>query len=228
MLKRWTEEEDDLLKECYGKVDVKEIAEVLDRTEIAIRSRASHLSVANKLRAWTEGEDRFLKQEYGKMKIKEIAEILGRTKEAINSHIRVLKLKPSLQHIQDSDTHKTCRICLQALPKTNEFFSKASKNKDGLYSYCKKCKTMKTKESKILKEIRAKAQAKEDWKRSIVNQRFICKVCNQEKLGKEMSTKPLARYVSQTCKKCDSERRKEHGLKAIEKIDFSLGRNKQC
>ena len=173
---------------------------------------------------WTEGEDRFLKQEYKNMTKKEIGQILGRSEGSISQRAKKLNLKKRPKFPGDSDTHKTCRECLRVLPRNTDFFSKASRwnGLNSLHPYCKQCDSMKRKQNNILKKIREEAQAKEDWKESIANNKYICNKCGQEKLGKEMKISLVEKRVFKTCKKCDAKNNKEAKLKEIEKMDFSL------
>ena len=49
---RWTEDEDDFLRKCYGAMTASEISEKLDRSVMSVRNRVHKLGLAkNKKRA---------------------------------------------------------------------------------------------------------------------------------------------------------------------------------
>lgn len=41
---------------------------------------------------------------------------------------------------------RTCPICQEDFPRTEEFFHRQTKSSDGLFSYCKTCNTQRTRE----------------------------------------------------------------------------------
>ena len=216
----WSQEEEDFLKNNYKEMSFKEIGEKLGRTANSVRNHVQTLGLTRK-NYFSEGEDYFIKSNYQDMSNKEMAEILNRPIGAINSRVTRLGLKKLPKFETDSDTHKTCRSCLQLLPKTREIFGNDCNN-----SYCKECASIKAKEHKILKQLRTekkeKEREKEEFAKSIANNKYICRKCGEEKLGTEMKVNWSRKPVEKICRKCDAIERKERELKRIEKLDFSL------
>ena len=123
--RRWTEEELEFLIDVYEIMSMEEIAEALERSKVAVKDRYYRLGLKEyENRRWTEGEERFLKSEFGRMTYKELSNVLGRSENAIQNHCFKLGLTKKPNFENDSDTHKTCRNCLQVLPKNKEFFYK--------------------------------------------------------------------------------------------------------
>jgi hypothetical protein len=50
-------------------------------------------------------------------------------------------------------TEKICSGCFDELPATTEFFPPSKQNADGLYPYCRKCKSIKATEQRKLKAL---------------------------------------------------------------------------
>lgn len=84
VVKPWTQEELDYLKENFSKYNKEHLAEHLPgRTVNAIGIKASKLGITFK-RQWTEQEKIYLEREYLKgTDIKTLCEHLGRSKEAV-------------------------------------------------------------------------------------------------------------------------------------------------
>jgi len=103
----WTEEELQFVKENMDKLAYKEIAEVLGRTEAAVKRQvaimrqldpnlAKHKKKMVKVtvkNAWTEEELQFVRENKGKMTYKEMSKILGRTVFGIKKQIAKMKKK---------------------------------------------------------------------------------------------------------------------------------------
>ena len=185
----WTKEEEDFLKDNYKKITAKEIGEKIGRSEVAVRKRFQILGLKVEISSsFTEGEDHFIKSNYKNMSFKEIAEILSRPKGTIVSRARKFGLKKYTEFETDSDTHKTCRSCLQLLPKTEEILGKIV-----TILIVKNVHLYKAKENKILKQLRTekeeKEKEKEEFGKSIANNKYTCRKCKEEKLGREMKLK---------------------------------------
>ena len=94
---RWTQEEDEFIRQNYLIKTWKEIAEHLGRTENACAHRACTLGI-KKLTSWSKEEDEFIRQNYLTKTWKEIAEYLGRTEKAClqraTNTLCIKKLKP--------------------------------------------------------------------------------------------------------------------------------------
>jgi hypothetical protein len=95
--KRWTEEEVEYLKENYGTVSAREIAETLGRglpglhskaATLGLDGRVGHWSHAKRVGAWTKEEIEFLKANYLTLGAEACARQLGRTKAAVHGKIR--------------------------------------------------------------------------------------------------------------------------------------------
>ena len=94
--KPFTEEEDQYLRNHYGKKTIKELCEDLNRTKHSVNNRIARLDLRKETRIrsyWTEEEDSFLKEHVSSMTMKEIAEELGKTSNSVNSRIRTLGLR---------------------------------------------------------------------------------------------------------------------------------------
>ena len=53
---KWTTQEDETLKELYGKIETKKLAENLQRTHRSVQERAYVLGLTKKAPDWTEEE----------------------------------------------------------------------------------------------------------------------------------------------------------------------------
>ena len=98
--RRWSQREDDALSETYGSKPVAEIANKLNRSEVAVRKRASHLQLKSNDRrgvaprqTWTESEERVLMEEFCDTNTRELADKLNRSETAIINRARLLGLK---------------------------------------------------------------------------------------------------------------------------------------
>ena len=94
--RRWTEQEDNFLRENRGKMTCAELAAGLkDRTEKAVRGHLCVLgiSIREEARPWTKQEDEFIKKNRDTMTCAEIAKKLGRTTRAAETRIIRLGLK---------------------------------------------------------------------------------------------------------------------------------------
>lgn len=92
--KPWTGEDETLLAELAHDHTSIEIANIMDRTDDAIRIRANKLGIKlkNVRRQWTTEEENELASMWGRYSIDEIAEILGRTVSSISNRSFLLKL----------------------------------------------------------------------------------------------------------------------------------------
>lgn len=79
----WTEVQDDLLREAYGKAPVERIAKVLGRTVTAVLIRANKLGVrTGGRRAWSAEEISRLAELRQRMTMREASELMGRSEWA--------------------------------------------------------------------------------------------------------------------------------------------------
>lgn len=92
--KAWTKEEDELLRENYNLMSVKELMHMLKhRSRDAIIKRAKKLNLNSENRLWTQREEDYLKENWGIVQIETIAKKLRRTREAVLLKAYKLKLK---------------------------------------------------------------------------------------------------------------------------------------
>lgn len=98
--RQWSQREDDILREMYGSKPVTEIADELDRSEVAVRKRASHLQLKSSERhrvaprqAWADNEERVLIEEFCTTSTRALADKLNRSETAIINRARLMGLK---------------------------------------------------------------------------------------------------------------------------------------
>lgn len=91
MGRRWTEEDDEILKSEWHEVGREGLGIRFNRTVDAVNSRASSLGLSNK--TWSEEELRELEVLLPKRDIFEIGELLNRTPVAVRNKVRLLGLK---------------------------------------------------------------------------------------------------------------------------------------
>lgn len=87
----WTKEEDNFIINNHFSHENKWIAEKLNRTLNAVRTRAHDLKI-RKTKPWTEEEDNFLIKNYNSLGAKEIAKILNKTIHSIHGRTHILGL----------------------------------------------------------------------------------------------------------------------------------------
>lgn len=79
------------LKDRYPRNSNKRIAEVLGKTERAVRSRAQYWGIKKSNRYWTQEQELYIKNWYGIKKVAEICKHLNKTKWAvINKHREII------------------------------------------------------------------------------------------------------------------------------------------
>jgi hypothetical protein len=95
MPKRWTELEDQIIRDNYPAIGTKGCLDLLpDRTDGAIKARASNLKVrSNKIKDWTYEEEKFLLDNWATKGSAYCAEKLNKKSEAIRSKAAHLGLK---------------------------------------------------------------------------------------------------------------------------------------
>lgn len=76
--KKWSTDEDKLLKENLKDRSYIEIAQILNRTLSAIENRVRALGIARTTKRWTEHEKNFLKENYAKFTVAELTKKLDR------------------------------------------------------------------------------------------------------------------------------------------------------
>lgn len=91
--RHWTNEEDDILRNLYGKVPANELhLHIPGRTKVSVSGRLGKLGIRRvKELPWTEAELAILRERYGRISPRKIAKELGRTPDAV--HIKATRLK---------------------------------------------------------------------------------------------------------------------------------------
>jgi hypothetical protein len=96
----WTEKEDQIITENYGKLSFPEIQKLIpNRTSQALQHRRRALGIPTKntqyfsTNVWTEEELSLLKENAGKLTLQELEELLGHPWTAINTKICKMKKK---------------------------------------------------------------------------------------------------------------------------------------
>jgi hypothetical protein len=93
MAKRWTEEDEDFLREYYPIEGAKACAEVLDRTEGAIRHKAEKLNIKFiRKDLWSDEEVKVLIKHYSIEGLKYCVNILGKSSSSVIHKANRLKL----------------------------------------------------------------------------------------------------------------------------------------
>ena len=78
----WTEVQDDVLREAYGKAPVERIAKVLGRSVTAIDRRAKDIGLVDDRYYWTEEEIDRLAELRSHMTMRQASELIGRSEWA--------------------------------------------------------------------------------------------------------------------------------------------------
>lgn len=95
----WSEDEVSYIKNNYGILPIKAIAETLGRSVPSIKHKIERGDIQpQKEYKWTEAELEYLKSHYKEKTYNEIALYLGRTKAAVDIKINQLGLKKSKYH----------------------------------------------------------------------------------------------------------------------------------
>ena len=81
--RRWSKDEDNLLKKLYLKNDVQYIADKINRSVTAIHRHACIIGITNKCVLWSSQEEKLLKKLWSKKSYSDIAKIIGRSVSAI-------------------------------------------------------------------------------------------------------------------------------------------------
>jgi len=81
---KWSEAEDIVLRELYGKCPIGVIAEALKRSIAAVKERACKLGIAKQHRRWSDEEVILLRELYSRSVAPEIARALGRSTTSVN------------------------------------------------------------------------------------------------------------------------------------------------
>lgn len=85
MGKKWTKEEDDLLRRWYRHRGSPYLETVLDRSRTAIQARALSLGIRGTSRRWTRKEELYLERNHGRHTVEVLADRLGRKVGSVQS-----------------------------------------------------------------------------------------------------------------------------------------------
>lgn len=113
---RWTDKEDQFIKDNYWKLSSVEIGKILNRDDRTVRTRAYMLGFI-KFPNWTEQEKDQLRRLYGTMPNAELARIMNRPRQSLAVIAQTMGLgKPAKSHwtkeeddLLLSNTHLTCK-----------------------------------------------------------------------------------------------------------------------
>lgn len=87
----WTPEEEKMVRECYGKMPVKELSRQLGRTAAAIQTKATRLGIGpTRCRPWTEAEDRLIREDYARLGARHVCKKTGRSYDAVKHRAKKL------------------------------------------------------------------------------------------------------------------------------------------
>jgi hypothetical protein len=101
----WTDQEDRYLRACHREQTCRQMARVLGRTAMAVRTRAITLGLEVKVPNWTEDEIDWLKDSYGRTDLNVIAAALGRTRAAVAKKAREMGLV-KFRHWSQEETRR--------------------------------------------------------------------------------------------------------------------------
>lgn len=96
--RRWAQEEEDYLRQNFGKLDTRIMAENLKRGYKATYNRCYQLGLSktgtpSSWKRWTQEEKDFLKKNYVHLTNREIAKKLGRSINSVMGMARILGVK---------------------------------------------------------------------------------------------------------------------------------------
>lgn len=89
--RRYSQEEDDFIRQHYASMPIRDIADRLDRSVAGVRHRAERTAIPRKVvvRRWTEAEDRIILASKGK-RLADVAAALGRDASDVSKRARLL------------------------------------------------------------------------------------------------------------------------------------------
>jgi 5-methylcytosine-specific restriction endonuclease McrA len=91
-LRRWTEVELEFLKESYGKIDIIELSNFLNRAPSATRNKAYEIGISKSSRAWTAKEEKDLREFYPTWEESDLENYFNRTFSGISGKATKLKI----------------------------------------------------------------------------------------------------------------------------------------
>lgn len=208
----WETEEDNYLKENYLRETNEEMAKALGLTKNQVHNRMKVLGLT---RIWKPEEEAFLMETYGKYPAQEIADALGRSLRTVTN--RAFQLGVTEKRKVPKEGHKYCPRCKIEFPFKE--FNVTRANKDGLGTYCSKCRSERYYEAKTRKE--AKEVSKKELE--IINKRIAetenimkrCPRCKETKKGSEFPFRKDRLIRDGYCRECRAILANEKDLKRI-------------
>ena len=89
----WQQEEEQYLIDNYSSQDIKKLCKILNKSEPAIRNKASRFNLEKCKKSWTEEEEKYLIANYHKKDTETIQKFLNRTPTSIRNKAGQLGLK---------------------------------------------------------------------------------------------------------------------------------------
>lgn len=98
--RKWSEEDDQFIRDNFGEMSYKEMAEHFGVSYTSVQARANkHLGLKNyEYKKWTDEEIHFLKDNYPDKLGHYCSEKLGRSFHATHKMVKKLNLKPNWKH----------------------------------------------------------------------------------------------------------------------------------
>ena len=118
--KRWTEEDNQYLRDHYGTTDIAELKAHLDRPAMLIGAQASRLGLKKQNRhLWTEEKCAYMLKHYANTPNAELGEALGHPATAIATQAKKMGLKKAPDYLQAQNAkramkiqqERTCKYC---------------------------------------------------------------------------------------------------------------------
>lgn len=195
MYVRWSTEEDSYLESNYEKMPIKNIAEHLGKTDIAVKRRAARLNLKSG-RNMSDSDIDYITNAYsfeGKSMVSIAAE-LGRHRETIQRTISAYGIKSKLEIASEKcqPGYKVCSKCYGEYPEDDDHFTKS---RGKLLTVCKVCDKLRKRKKTDKLYIEKKK----------------CSICGESKALVEFSKKRNGHTAA--CKSCLSEANRQYRVK---------------
>lgn len=106
---KYSEEEEQMVRDLYPVVGGKELGELTGLGERSILSKANKLGVLRHApcKRWSKEEDDYLREQKGRMTYEQIGRVLGRTKRSVHWRNEVLGLQPKrVRKVPDEEVER--------------------------------------------------------------------------------------------------------------------------
>jgi len=98
---------------------------------------------------------------------------------------------------------RTCTFCNETFELTSENFYHSTKNgKKYYHNKCKECYNYENRIKYLEKKMIQQQEAKDEWKKQFFDQIFVCKICREEKTGREMKLDSTNKRMDKRCRDC--------------------------